>query len=306
MMIIDINDKINQLSKHQINEELNKSGFIWIKNSGITSAEDFDHHHEKFISQPMNYLEGDAIRGQASKNILTAFSESDDKSDKIELHQELANASKFPQRIIFYCQLPAVKGGESIIADMTKVTHDLPSALFKKILQKKGMFQTFFLDEESDNSGYDFLFRSWQDAFKADSKLQVEKKAIELGCTITWHDNNIMRLQKILPNTISINNNQSIFFNQIFFYDAYYNDNFKIITKFQDKFNLPHCYGYCWEDGSIISKDDINLIAHAYNKNEQTMLLAAGDVLVLNNILYSHGRLPFEGERKVFVLMGDP
>ena len=32
----------------------------------------------------------------------------------------------------------------------------------------------------------------------------------------------------------------------------------------------------------------------------------AGDVLVLDNLRYQHGRLPYSGERKMAVVLGDP
>ncbi|MCC2645549.1 MAG: hypothetical protein K0R94_1327, partial [Burkholderiales bacterium] len=58
-------------------------------------------------------------------------------------------------------------------------------------------------------------------------------------------------------------------------------------------------------DGSSISEEKLIHIREVYKKAEIAFPWKKGDILILDNLRYSHGRRPFAGERKIVVAIGN-
>ncbi len=56
-------------------------------------------------------------------------------------------------------------------------------------------------------------------------------------------------------------------------------------------------------DGEEIRRETIDEIGMAYENATVTFPWKKGDVLMLDNMLFSHGRRPFKGDRSVVVSM---
>ena len=59
-------------------------------------------------------------------------------------------------------------------------------------------------------------------------------------------------------------------------------------------------------DGSPFDLADLEQIRHAFRACAITFPWQRGDVLLVDNMRFAHGRNPFEGERKVVVSLLDP
>ena len=68
----------------------------------------------------------------------------------------------------------------------------------------------------------------------------------------------------------------------------------------QENFPMNATYG----DGEPLPEEDFAVIRAAINAETVQFDWQPGDVLICDNYLVSHGRRPFEGERKVFVALG--
>jgi len=62
---------------------------------------------------------------------------------------------------------------------------------------------------------------------------------------------------------------------------------------------LDSSYG----DGTPLSRSDIRAILHAFRDNTVILPWQKGDVMVLDNYLVAHGRMPFKGPRKILAAM---
>ena len=56
-----------------------------------------------------------------------------------------------------------------------------------------------------------------------------------------------------------------------------------------------------FEDGSDLSFWDVYHIVKSYWKNTELFSWQEGDIVILDNYRMGHGRLPFTGERKVYI-----
>ena len=59
-------------------------------------------------------------------------------------------------------------------------------------------------------------------------------------------------------------------------------------------------------DGSPIEASVLEEIRGVYQKSTVAFPWRNGDVMMLDNMMVSHGRNPFSGPRKIVVTMGDP
>jgi alpha-ketoglutarate-dependent taurine dioxygenase len=65
--------------------------------------------------------------------------------------------------------------------------------------------------------------------------------------------------------------------------------------------NLPRNTYY--GDGSPIEPEALQLIRDLYEQNKIVFKWQKNDLMLLDNMLYTHGRTPFTGDRKVLVGM---
>mmetsp|Transcript_31272 Transcript_31272/g.58304 ORF Transcript_31272/g.58304 Transcript_31272/m.58304 type:complete len:92 (+) Transcript_31272:131-406(+) len=61
-----------------------------------------------------------------------------------------------------------------------------------------------------------------------------------------------------------------------------------------------HC---CWGDGSDILQDEIDHLRQVYLDSSVEVLLESGDAVIVDNLQWAHGRLPYEGLRKMGLIM---
>ncbi|HEY0697115.1 MAG TPA: TauD/TfdA family dioxygenase, partial [Micromonospora sp.] len=65
--------------------------------------------------------------------------------------------------------------------------------------------------------------------------------------------------------------------------------------------DLPR-HAYCG-DGSPITDEEFDLITAAFDPPTLAEPWETGDLLMIDNILVSHGRRPFKGDRRILVAM---
>jgi alpha-ketoglutarate-dependent taurine dioxygenase len=58
-------------------------------------------------------------------------------------------------------------------------------------------------------------------------------------------------------------------------------------------------------DGSPIEDEVMDAICAAYQKAEVCFPWNTGDILLLDNLMIAHARNPYQGERKIYVSMGN-
>jgi alpha-ketoglutarate-dependent taurine dioxygenase len=218
-------------------------------------------------------------------------------SQTIPLHNENSYSSVWPMKIGFYCVEPAAQGGETPIADSRKVFAAIDPAIRRRFIEKEVMYQR----------NYGGIDLSWQTTFQTEKKSEVEQFCRHAGIGFEWKADGRLRTRNVCPAVkMHPKTSEMVWFNQahLFHVSSLAPDVREQLLSERGEQDLPRnaCYG----DGSPIELSVLEEIRGAYREHAVTFPWRTGDVLILDNMLFAHGRMPFQGSRKVVVGMAEP
>lgn len=216
----------------------------------------------------------------------------------LSLHNELSYADVYPRHLYFCCLIPATAGGETTLGDSRRILRKIDSQIVELFKNKKICYVRNL--HGGRGSGY-----SWQEAFETDDRREVEECCRKIGAEFQWRPNGALRVTQIRPAVIRHPlTGEEVWFNQA---DGFHPSNLDaetyrtLLEMFgsEDEFRLNVFFG----DGSPI---DLQTLAHIRAVLQSETIphwWQAGDILVLDNILAAHGRMPFTGARKIVLAM---
>jgi alpha-ketoglutarate-dependent taurine dioxygenase len=147
---------------------------------------------------------------------------------------------------------------------------------------------------------------SWQTAFQTTSRDEVERYCTEHGIAFEWRSGDRLRTRQIrgavLTHPVT---GDRVWFNHAHMFHV---SNLppqvraSLGAEFADD-ELPRNAFY--GDGSPIPDEVLETIRGLYAEAAVRFQWSRGDVLLLDNVLASHGRDPFGGARSILVAMSD-
>ena len=283
-------------NREQLEARLLQHGAILFRNFNVNSAIHLDEFIQATCGQPLEYQERSSPRSQVQGNIYTSTDHPPD--EPIFLHNEQSYNLTFPLRILFFCTQPAPQGGATPIADTRKIFNRISRETRERFIEKKYMYTRNFGD------GFGL---SWQTAFQTTDKSAVENYCRRNDIRWEWKSNERLRTQQVRravayhPRT-----GEPAWFNHLTFF------NFStlepavrqaLLMMFSEE-DLPnHTY---YGDGSPIEPEVLDELRAAYRQETVSFPWQKGDILMLDNMLASHGREPYSGQRQVLVGMAEP
>ena len=277
-------------NKELFYNKLHIYGGILLRGFEIDTVEKFESFIAAFDCPPLEYRNRTSPRYEVARNIYHSTTYPADQS--ISMHSENSYAVNWAMKIIFCCIQPATEDGQTPIADNRKVLEYISEATREKFL-KKGLK---YVRNISPGLGL-----SWQETFQTQNKKDVEDECRINDMNFSWQEDDKLVLswyKKAIythPET-----KEKVWFNHSIFFNKYALNELALST-FQSDDELP--FNTCFGDGDDISKDEFEEIKLAYEKATVVFPWHKGDVLFLDNMLVSHGRKPYKGDRKVIVSM---
>jgi alpha-ketoglutarate-dependent taurine dioxygenase len=278
-----------------IEERLLRHGAILFRGFGVGSAEHFHEVSRALYPELLDYKERAAPRNEVSKKVYTSTEFPADQY--IPLHHEMSYSHNWPTKIFFYCDQPARKGGCTPITDDRKVVDRIDPEVRQRFLEKKVMYVRNY------GEGVDL---SWREAFQTDDRAVVEEYCRKAGATVEWRDDDRLRTRSVRQ--VMVEHPQTgdkIWFNHAHMFHV---SNLQpavresLLSEFApDELPRNAFYG----DGTPIEDAVLEHIRQVYQDTAVAFPWEKGDVLLVDNILASHGREPFEGPRTVLVAMAD-
>src|SRR5262249_17882487 len=122
-----------------------------------------------------------------------------------------------------------------------------------------------------------------------------------------WLDKDMLRTRQVRP---AIRRHpktaEMVWFNHALFFHVSSLDpstRQSIVAGVEQEF-LP--FNNYYGDGTQIEPEMLEEVRNAYQQETVACRWQKGDILMIDNMLVAHGREPFEGPRKIAVIMGEP
>jgi amino acid adenylation domain-containing protein len=273
-----------------IADQLRTTGAVLLRGFNINSVEAFEKISLVLGKEQLKYMDQSSPRSLVAEKIYTS---TDYPADQvINMHNELSYSQDWPMRIIFYCLKASATGGETPIADSRQVLKNISSATQEKFAQKGIMYVRNLVDG---------LGLSWRDVYQTNDKAVAEEYCRSHGIGFSWFGDNHLQIKWAKPAILDHPyTGEAIWFNHGFFFNALnLPEEVRMVIENPAHYPSDTFYG----DGSPIEPEVIQEIREAFNKAKVVDAWEKGDVLLLDNMLMSHGRSSFTGERKILVSM---
>jgi hypothetical protein len=150
-----------------------------------------------------------------------------------------------------------------------------------------------------EGSGY-----SWQEAFETGDKRAVEAHCRAGGADFRWREDGGLTLTEVRPATMRHPaTGEEVWFNQA---DGFHPSGMdaetyeELISMMrEEEFRLNSYYG----DGTPLDPSLLNRAREVIRAETVLVPWREGDILILDNLLTAHGRMPFTGARKIHLAM---
>lgn len=282
-------------NKGFVEQLLARYGGILFREFDSGQGDDFESFIANVSSSALSYSERSSPRSVFNGNIYTSTDHPQDK--EIFLHSEQSYNVRFPMRIFFYCQTPASSGGATPIADARKIYQRIDPAIRERFEQGQYRYSRYF---------WPMMGLTWQTAFQTEDKKAVEQYCDNNQIHYQWDDNGALQTYQIRPAVAKHPvTGEKCWFNHCTFFhistlDA---DTQEILTCSFSENELPNNTYY--GDGSSIEPTVMDSLRAAYEEEKVTFDWQSGDVLMLDNMMTTHGRAAFAGQRKILVGMSE-
>ena len=300
-------ERVGQSKQHFIDEYRNneefyntlllEKGALLFKGLDISSLAEFEFVISSISSRFMSYVDGFSPRKKLSENVYTSTEY--DADFHITLHNELSYSNIWPSKLFFFCLTPAQWGGETPIADGHEVLDLIPPDLLEEF-ERKGVKYVRNLH------GGNGVGPSWQQTYETQSREFVEQFCASNHIEFIWKSDGGLRLIQKKPAVIlHPQTGKRVWFNQVDqFHPCHFNKDIyeTLMTLYNhDEMSLP-MYG-CFGDDSPIADDKIHTIRRIMDQSACPVAWEKGDLLLVDNVAVSHGRMPYKGFRKILVSM---
>jgi alpha-ketoglutarate-dependent taurine dioxygenase len=215
----------------------------------------------------------------------------------ILLHNEMSYSRSWPLKIWFYCERAAPRGGETTVADSRRVTHRLDPDVVGEFQRRNVLYVRNYSP---------CIDLPWQTVFGTARTTEVEERWRPAGIRCEWFEDGRLRTSQVCQAVASHPATQEVvWFNQahLFHISAAAPDVREVLLGSLGETGLPRNAYY--GDGAPIPDRVLDHVREVYEQESQTIALMNGDVLMLDNMLLAHGRLPFTGSRSVLVCMAE-
>jgi alpha-ketoglutarate-dependent taurine dioxygenase len=276
-----------------VETELLKHGAILFRNFNLNTAADFEQFVRAVTPDLLDYGERSSPRALISPGVYTSTEHPEDQF--IHFHNEQSYTLSWPMKLWFFCEQPPVERGATPIADGRGVLARLSARTKEKFISKK----VLYVRNYNDGMGL-----TWQTAFQTTSRAAVEEYCRQRAIGFEWKDGDRLRTKQVFSTIVRHpKTGEAVWFEHAaFFHISSLKPSLRemLLSEFSQE-ELP--FNTYYGDGSPIEDEVLEEIREAYNETAYSFSWQKGDLLLIDNMLTSHGREPFKGPRKILVAM---
>jgi alpha-ketoglutarate-dependent taurine dioxygenase len=273
-----------------------QQGALLFRGFDVRSVGDFEQFIAGTSDKWTHYREAATPRSPVTLNIATSTEYP--SRERILLHNENSHCTTWPSKIYFWCEQPAESGGETPIADCRRMYTRIDDVIRNKFVQHGILYVRNFTPG---------LGIPWQKSLNCQSQSDVECYAREQDMKAEWLGEDHLRLQYVRPATVRHRlTAEPIWFNHGTFFNlwALKPTLREALLEATSQTGVP--YDTFFGNGEPLTQELVEYLMRCYECETLTWRWRQGDVLLLDNMLVAHGRMPFVGKRRVLTGMADP
>jgi alpha-ketoglutarate-dependent taurine dioxygenase len=274
--------------------DLTDAGALVFRGFHVTPAE-LPAVMDLLLPHRLAYVHGNSPRTKVGENVYTSTEYPAEQT--ISMHNEMSYSSRWPARLMFFCEQAAETGGATPIVDgvtwLDSLGDDVREAFADGVT---------YLQNLHGGAGFG---KSWQDTFETTDREEVERFLSEAGAQWTWN-RDALSIRNTRPATTRHPvTGAEVWFNQS---DQWHpaglaDDTAQALLQIMREDELPQYVTFA--DGSPIPADYVRLIRDNGLRHAVDVDWREGDVVVIDNVLVGHGRRPYTGGRRILVAMSD-
>lgn len=282
-------------NRGRLNELRQRHGAMLLRGFRIGGARGLRELLLALGDQPMAYAERSSPRTRVGDDVYTSTEYV--ASQTILPHCENSYASQWPLHIAFYCVTPADSGGETPIVDCRRVLAALDPPIVAELRARGVRYVRNYHPE---------LGLSWREVFGVETRAEVEAYCRSAQSDFEWSSDGVLRTWRNAPAIVlHPETREPTWFNHAAFFN---------VSSLPEEIShgllqhhaheaLPNHTFY--GDGGAIDSATVAEINRTYHDHAIRFPWQSEDVVLLDNMLYAHGRSPYAGSRSVLVSMGD-
>ena len=297
-----------------LEKQLLAHGGILFRSFGFSSPEVFEEFAKTISPKFVSYTGGATPRKHVSGSIYTSTEVP--RVLPIPLHCEMSYLNRYPGKILFYCHSEPSRGGQTPVADMRLVYRDLDLTVRARFEERGVRLIRCF-----PNRRRLVALKSWQEAYGTEDRAVVEDICRAQQTDFAWQANGSLRTIIRRPAVITHpKTGDKVWFNSAnvshnsFSMEARHLG-WQVVGWCLERLEArrrrrlrPEQYrSHCtFGDGSAIALDDIRHVRQVLWNHTLMFNWRQGDVLLLDNLGVGHGRMPYQGPRKILAALIDP
>lgn len=269
-----------------------RHGSLRLSGAGLTSTDQLAEVAADLGGGALEYTERSTPRSRVAGSVYTSTEYPADQ--RIPQHNESSYSARWPDHLFFLATRTPHTGGQTPVADSRAVLAELPADLVERFAA---------LGIRYTRAYHEGIGLSWQEAFQTDDRSHVEEYCRAAGITWEW-DGDLLRTSQVRPAlTQHPVTGETVWFNQahLFHIGSLPAPTTEALLAVFPEQDLPR--NAYFGDGTTIEADTLAEIHAAFDRTTLAPDWSTGDVLVVDNVLASHGRAPYEGDRTILVTM---